>query len=253
LNSEKILNSIFVLAIVALVAMNGILIYKIDTGSKQPSTYTPTQGYPKAENTIVVSGTGATHARPDVALVNLGVRTQCGNAEDTLQENAKRMNAVMEALKANGIAADEIKTIGYRFEPLMKYEEKTTPTIAGYVAENTVQATLKDVTKVGRIIDTAVSAGANQVRSIQFTISTGRVSELRKQAIAVAIQDAKQKAETISKNMGVELIGPTAISLTPGYEPRPLVSELKAGGTPIEPGELEVSLSVQITYAFRKP
>jgi len=253
LNSEKIFSSIVVVAIVALVVMNGFLMYEIDTGNKQLSSYTsvPTQEHPRAENTITVNGIGSSHAKPDVALVNLGVRTQSGNAEATLQENAKRMNAVMDALKTNGVPADDIKTISYRFDPLVKYDDKTTPVIVGYVAENTVQATLKDVTKVGRIIDAAVSAGANQVHNIQFTISTSHIGELRKQAIAAAIQDAKQKAEAISTNMGVELIGPVTISLTPGYEPRPMVAELKATGTPIEPGELEISASVQVTYAFR--
>jgi uncharacterized protein YggE len=160
------------------------------------------------------------------------------------------MKSVMDALKANGIAEGDVKTSSYRLEPVMRYDEKP-PVLIGYIAENVVQVTIKDVTKSGKIIDVSVSAGANVVQSIQFTTTDERLDELRNSAIADAIQDARQKAENIARSLGVELIGPAEVSLTAGYEPRPLVYELKGAETPILPGELELSISVQATYTFK--
>jgi len=252
LNGEKKLYRILAVVIVALVVANGFLVYRTGTCGKQSLTYTNSISKEPSEevNTIIVSGIGFTHATPDLALLTMGVRTESRNAQDAQQQNADKMNSVMDALKASGIAEGDVKTISYRLEPIMRYDEKT-PVLVGYQAENVIQVTLKDITKAGKIIDVSVSAGANIVQSIQFTTTNERLNELRSSAIAAAIQDARQKAETIAKSLGVELIGPTEVSLVAGYEPRPLVYELKGAETPILPGELELSISVQVTYAFK--
>jgi hypothetical protein len=200
-------------------------------------------------NIIIVSGIGYTYAKPDQALVTIGVRTESTNAQEAQQQNAEKMKSVMDSLKANNIAEDDIKTTSYRLDPIMRYDEKT-PVLVGYQAENIVQVTLKDITKVGKIIDVSVAAGANIIQNIQFSTSKDRLNELRNNAISAAVQDARQKAETTAKSLGVTLIEPIEVTLIPGYEPRPLVYEMKSAETPIIPGELEVSVSIQVTYSF---
>jgi len=252
LNGEKKLYWLIAVVIIALVVANVFLVYRTGICGKQSLTYTNTASKEPSEEVkkIIVSGTGYTYARPDLALLTVGVRTESKNAQDAQQQNADKMKSVMDALKANGIAEGDVKTSSYRLEPVMRYDEKP-PVLIGYIAENVVQVTIKDVTKSGKIIDVSVSAGANVVQSIQFTTTNERLDELRNSAIADAIQDARQKAENIARSLGVELIGPAEVSLTAGYEPRPLVYELKGAETPILPGELELSISVQATYTFK--
>jgi len=252
LNGEKKLYWLLAAVIIALVVANVFLAYRTGICGKQSLTYTDIASKEPSEEMkkIIVSGTGYTYARPDLALLTVGIRTESKNAQDAQQQNADKMKSVMDALKANGIAEGDVKTTSYRLEPIMRYDEKT-PVLVGYLAENMVQVTLKDITKAGKIIDVSVSAGANIVQSIEFTTTNERLNILRSSAIAATIQDARQKAEAIAKSLGVELIGPAEVSLLAGYEPRPLVYELKGAETPILPGELELSISVQATYAFK--
>lgn len=252
MNGEKKLYWILAAVIVALVVANGFLVYRTGSCGKQSLTYTDSISKEPSETlkTIIVSGTGFTHARPDLALLTVGVRTESKNAQDAQQQNAVKMNSVMDALKTNDVAEDDVKTTSYRLEPIMRYDE-TTPVLVGYLAENVIQVTLKDITKAGKILDVSVSAGANIIQTIQFTTTNERLNELRSSAIDAAIQDAGQKAAIVARSLGVELIGSTEVSLLAGYEPRPLVYELKGAETPILPGELELSVSVQATYAYK--
>jgi uncharacterized protein YggE len=244
LDSDKIFYRIIAIAIVALLAINVITLYMIESSSKpcQSTGYTPFSLTPSQEssvnlNTIIVHGTGTIQAKPDIAMVNIGVQTESKTAQDALQQNSDKMNSVMDSLKANGIPDGNIKTLSYRLDPIMRYDENT-PALIGYTAVNTIQITLEDVNMVGNIIDIAVSAGAN------------RLDELREDAIDAAVNDAQQKADATSRSLGVRLIGPISVSLTPGYEPRPYYEEARIASTPITPGELEISSNVQVTYAF---
>ncbi|WP_455281270.1 SIMPL domain-containing protein [[Eubacterium] cellulosolvens] len=256
MDSEKTFYRIIAIAIVALLALNAMTFYLIESSSKQRQStgYTPlalsTSQEPSVNlNTIVVTGTGTIHAKPDVSMVNIGVQTESKTAQEALQQNSDKMNSVMESLKTNGIQEGNIKTLSYRLDPIMRYDENT-PALIGYTAVNTIQITLEDVNMVGTIIDISVSAGANLVHNIQFTVSKDRLDDLREDAIDAAVNDAQQKADAISRSLGVRLIGPISVSLTPGYEPRPYYEEARIAGTPITPGDLEISSNVQVSYAF---
>jgi uncharacterized protein YggE len=256
LDSDKTFYRIIAIAIVALLAINVITLYMVESSSKpyQSTGYTPlalstTQESSVNLNTIIVTGTGTIQAKPDIAMVNIGVQTESNTALDALQQNSDKMNSVMDSLKANGIPEGNIKTLNYRLDPIMRYDENT-PTLIGYTAANTIQVTLEDINKVGNIIDLSAYAGANLVQNIQFTVSIDRLDKLREDAIDAAVKDAQKKADATSRSLGVRLIGPVSVSLTPGYEPMPYYAEAKISGTPITPGELEISSNVQVTYAF---
>jgi len=256
LESDKTFYKIIAIAIVALLGINVITLYMIESSSKpcQSTGYTPLALTTSQEssvnlNTIVVTGIGTIHTKPDIAMVNIGVQTESKTAQDALQQNSDKMNSVMDSLKTNGIPEGNIKTLSYRLDPIIRYDENT-PALIGYTAVNTIQITLEDVNMVGSIIDISVSAGANLVHNIQFTVSKDRLNELREDAIDAAVNDAQQKADATSRSLGVRLIGPISVSLTPGYEPRPYYEEARIAGTPITPGDLEISSNVQVTYAF---
>jgi uncharacterized protein YggE len=250
LNSDKKPFWLLAAVIILLVILNGALLYRMETRTtpSSVSTYTSNKEEP-TKNTITVSGTGTVHSKPDQALITVGVRTEAKSAEDAQQENAKKMNSTIDALKADGISQDNIKTTSYRLEPVMKYDG--TPVLVGYQAENMIQITLNDITGVGKVADIAVSAGANEVQSIKFTLTNDHLSSLRNDAIDAAIKDARQKAETTSRSLGVQLIGPSEVSLTTGYEPTPMVLAPKAAGTPVIAGELDISTTVQVVYQFK--
>jgi uncharacterized protein YggE len=256
LDSDKTFYKIIAIAIVVLLAINIITLYTIQPSSKpcQSTGYTPlaltaSQDSSVSLNTITVTGTGTIQAKPELAMVNIGVQTESKTAQDALQQNSEKMISVMDSLKANGIPEGNIKTLSYRLDPKMRYDENT-PTLIGYTAANTIQVTVEDVNMVGNIIDISVSAGANLVHNIQFTLSEDRLDDLREDAIDLAVKDAQQKADATSRSLGVRLIGPISVSLTPGYEPQPYYEEARIAGTPITPGELEISSNVQVTYAF---
>jgi uncharacterized protein YggE len=256
LDSDKTFYRIIAIAIVALLALNVMTLYLIESSSKQyqstvytPQALTTSQESSVNLNTIIVTGTGTIHAKPDIAMINIGVQTESNTAQDALQQNSDKMNSVMESLKTNGIPEGSIKTLSYRLDPIMRYDDNT-PALIGYTAVNTIQITLEDVNMVGTIIDISVSAGANLVHNIQFTVSKDRLDELREDAIDAAVNNAQQKADATSRSLGVRLIGPISVSLTPGYEPRPYYEEARIASTPITPGDLEISSNVQVTYAF---
>lgn len=252
LNGERRVYSLFAVVIIALVALNGFLVYR--TSMCNPPYLLPTNTQlreePKSAKTIVVSGSGSVFSKPDLAYVTIAVQTQSKDAQSAQQDNARKMTSTIDTLESNGISENDIRTVGYRLDPLMDYESKP-PVIVGYLSVNTVQVTIRDLNNVGKIIDVAVSAGTNVVQNIQFAISKDRLSGLRNEAIAAAIQDARKKAEATSNSLGVELIGPTEASITPGYEPGPILYKAENVQTPITPGELEISATVQVSYLFK--
>ena len=238
-------------AMLVMVVLNVILVYRLETNDKSYSTPIRISSQDGSSNlNMKVSGTGRVYTNPDIVLITIGVSVQSKNAQDAQEENAEKMNNVMDAIEKNGISETNIKTKSYRLEPVIRYEDRTN-IIVGYVAENRIQVTLENIEEAGKIIDTSIFAGANEINYIQFSLSDDLKNELREQAMDLAVQDAKQRAKTISKSIGVELMEPIEINLIPTYEPIPMVYEAKVAGTPIAPGELEVLATVEVTYLFK--
>ena len=249
--TEKRLYTLLIVVFLAFLVVNSIMAYTVLT---QSSRVVPVGPSGEQIKTINVSGVGTVTASPDRAQVSFAVWTEAVTAADALTSNSNKMNKVIKALTDAGIPMDQIKTTGYSVEPVIQYPEKSAepPKIVGYIARNEVQVTLTDVTSVGRIIDTAVVGGANVVSGVYFTLSESKAAEFRNEAIKEAAKDADSKAKAIASSLGVQLIGPTSISL--GYE-YPMAQYEKAastgGETPIVPGPLTITASVQATYSFK--
>jgi uncharacterized protein YggE len=252
LSNDKLFYRVVALAILALIATNVILVYRAETTSQQKSTpiYVSSQDGSSSLNVIKVTGTGRVYASPDIAVLTIGVETRSEDAQNAQQRNAEKMNDVIEALKNDGILEDNIKTISYRLEPVIRYEDGT-DIIIGYVAENKMQVKLDVISDAGRIIDLAAAAGANEISLIEFSLSEDRMESYREQAMDAAVKNANLRAETISRSMNVQLIGPLEVNLIPSYEPITRVYEAQAAVTPITPGELEILSTVEVTYQFQ--
>ena len=197
------------------------------------------------QHSIIVSGNGAVTSVPDRAQISFGVSSDGKTASAALRANGVEMTKVIAALKAQGIAAADIKTEVVSLSP--RYSQNGEG-IVGYTATNSVGVTLRSIAKAGTVIDAAVDAGANQVSGPNLT--RGDQSALYRSALRVAIANAKAKAQTIAKASGLTLRRITDVSESGG--PTPISDSAKvgvAGPTPIEPGTQLVQATVTVTFA----
>jgi uncharacterized protein len=149
---------------------------------------------------VTVAGETTMKAQPDAAVVVLSVITQSPQALNAQQDNARKSDAVTQALKASAGADPEVKTADYSLQPQYDYRYNKLPKIIGYEARNSVMVTMGDLTKVGAVIDAASRAGANSVESVSFILRDN--SPARGQALAEATRQALNKAESIAKALG---------------------------------------------------
>ncbi len=202
---------------------------------------------------VTVSGEGKIVVTPDLAFIDLGVQTKNVDASAAQQANAKLMTAVVDALKASGIKAEDIKTTGYSLYQTYDYvgDKQSDPY---YIASNVVNVKIKDITKVGSVIDVASKAGANNVNNIRFTVSDD--SKYYQEALKLAMTNAKGKAtaimSTFNKTPGV----PYSVSevsyggaMYYDYSPAKALSE-SAVATPIESGEITITANVSVGYDY---
>lgn len=205
----------------------------------------------EAASGITVSGFSEIKAPPDLAFVTFGVVVESANAVSAAQENARKTNAVIDAIVKFGIPKTDIETIGYSVSPIISYKENTPPVTVGYRVENQVRVRVRDLTKIGPLIDTAIGAGANNVQGVNFTIADDAVP--RQQALVQAIRNAEAKARVIAETLGVRLGKVTSVTESSGFTPRPMalgIARAEAAPTPIIPGEIEVTANVTLVYAI---
>ena len=213
-----------------------------DTGS---SDTTPTQ------RTVAVVGTATIKAAPDEAVISLGVQTQAATAQGAINQNAERMTAVLQALVGQGIVKDDIAT---SYVSLYPTYGNSGMDITGYQAQNQIDVTVRDMEKVGAVIDASVDAGANLSNGISFRLSDQNhgVNE----ALNAAVADARSKAETLATAGGAQLGQVVTItemsspsSVPPIYYERGLLAGADtAESTPIQPPTLETQVSVSVTW-----
>ncbi|MCI0520418.1 MAG: SIMPL domain-containing protein [Chloroflexi bacterium] len=204
--------------------------------------------------TLNVTGTGRAYLSPDVAYIAIGVHTEDKDAAEAVAANNTRSQKVADALKTFKVDAKDIQTMNFSIFPQQQYDQAGQLTGLIYVVDNTVYVTLRDLDKVGEIISAAVEAGANSINSIQFDVEdkSAALNEARKNAVA----DAVAQAKVLSQAAGVELGQIQTISSYGSGYPVPLY-DAKAYGvgggspTPVSPGQLVLSVDVNIVYALK--
>lgn len=217
-------------------------------------------GVHAAENSdrvIITSGSSEVKVTPDRAQVTVSVQTENADVKIAQSENADRMDAVIKAIKAVGIADADIRTSGYSIYPV--YDD--TSSIFGrkvktYRVTNSVQVTIRDVTKTGEVIDAAVAAGANQVDSIMFMVSEELEQSLRNEVLGKAVRKARADADIVAAAAGVTITGVKEINVGSYYPPVYYENARSAGmdakvasaPTPVEPGQVTISAQISATY-----
>lgn len=202
------------------------------------------------EHTLSVSGSASINVVPDTASISLGVLIQEKTAKEASEKNSASMNSVISELRNLGLQDKEIQTSFISVQPVYEYPEKGEPAIAGYSASNNVVVTTEMLDKLGDIVDRSVTAGANQVGGVSFQVSEDKQKTFRDELITEAIKDAKSKADKLATSLDVKITGVKTTSISEGGFPVPFfaLQEAERAVTPIEPGETEVTLSVQVTY-----
>ncbi|MFC1913257.1 SIMPL domain-containing protein [Chloroflexota bacterium] len=205
---------------------------------------------------IWVIGQGEVAVVPDIATLTLGVEAREDSVAQAQTRAAEAMERVMEALASAGVAEKDIQTQFFGISPVTKWDRETEEeTVTGYWVRNIVTVKIRDVEKTGAIIDAVAEAGGDltQIRSISF--SADDPSDYYVEAREAAIADAKAKADQLAHLAGVKLGKPTYISESiqaPPIAMRSVAYDEAAAlaETSISPGELELSLSVQVVYAI---
>lgn len=201
--------------------------------------------------TLSVEGTGEANAAPDQATVAIGITTHAADAAKAQNDNAWTAAQIQNAIAALGIDAKDIQTQNYSFRPTYRTEENRRSEINGYTVDNTVLVCVRDIKLTGKVVDAALSHGANEISSLSFTASDARA--LRKVALKNAIADARDKADIIAQGLGKRIVGIQTVSENTGYpETRRYVGNMmlaaKDAATPIQPGSLTLTANVHIDF-----
>ena len=198
--------------------------------------------------TLTVAATGEAHRSPDFATVSAGVVTQATAADVAMRDNATRMNAVLAALKAAGIADRDIQTNRVGLEPQYRYEPNKAPAILGYQANNSVTVKIHDLSRLGRVLDALIAQGANQINGPSFGIEHPEAAYA--EARRTAVNNALAQAQTYADALGVKLRKIVSISEAGNMAPpmiQPMYRAVAAAApeaTPIATGETSVSVGI---------
>jgi uncharacterized protein len=203
--------------------------------------------------TISVSGEATVSVAPDLAQIDGGVTSEAKTAREASDANNAAMGKVLLALKGAGIEEKDYQTSRLSLQPENAPNRAGGPmAIVGYRASNRVTVRLRDVAKLANLIDTMVSAGANDIGGINFTVSNA--SKLLDDAREQAVADARRKAEIYAKAAGVTLGAPLAISEegAPGPIPYRKMAVGMAASAPVAPGEETLRVTVSVSWAIKQ-
>jgi hypothetical protein len=206
---------------------------------------------------VEVSGSGLVMVSPDRAVVSFAMETRAASAAGAASANADAMDRVLGAVRGANLPGLELSTFGYTLQPeYSNVSNQRTREIVAYIVYNNVRATSSDVDAVGRLIDVAIGAGANRVADISFSASD--TGEAEREALALAVRDARAQAEVIAQTLGRRLGAPIAVHggaqrpmpMRSDMQLRGVAFEARAAPTPIEAGEQSVTASVTIRFAL---
>ena len=192
---------------------------------------------------------------PDVAAISTGVVTQAADANAAMRANASQMDKVMAAIRAAGIAERDIQTSGVNLNPQYKYTDNQAPTITGYQASNTVNLKVRDIGKLGKVLDALVASGANQVNGPSFEVDKPEAAY--DEARRAALEQAQARAAMYAKALGLRVRRIVSISEGGGFQPQPMPMMAMARGkaesdTAVSPGETTLGANLDVVFELGK-
>jgi uncharacterized protein YggE len=200
--------------------------------------------------TVTVSAQGVAMAEPDMAAITVGVVADAPTAGEAVTRNNAQMQKLIDAMKQLGIEAKDIRTQQFQVDPqYAQPRDGKSPTLTGYRVHNAVRLTVRDLARLGAILDGAITAGANQVAGIEFRVSGE--DALRDKARRDAIATAQRRARLFAEAAGAELGKALTIS-EDGVHPMPRpMGRAAMASVPIEPGSQALEVNVTVTFELK--
>lgn len=218
---------------------------------------TPVVAEDKAmERTVTVSATGTVSATPDEATIQTGVSNEAKTAREALSKNSAAMAKVIAELKSKGIEPKDIQTTQFNIEPVYVYpKEGQPPVVTGYRAHNMVAVKVRDLDKLGDVLDQLVTVGANQMNGISFDVSKAETlkDEARKDAMANALRRAKLYAQAAGSDVG-EIVQISEEVSQAGPQPvmfKQARAAMAAEAAPVERGAVDLEARVTATWKLK--
>ena len=212
-----------------------------------------TAAYAPGDGTLLsVSAQAEARRVPDVATISAGVVTQAADANAAMRANATQMDKVMAAIRAAGIAERDIQTSGVNLNPQYKYVDNQAPAITGYQASNTVNLKVRDIARLGKVLDALVASGANQVNGPSFEIDQPEAAY--DEARRGALEKAQARAAMYAKTLGLRVHRIVSISEGGGFQPpMPMPMMAMARGkaeadTAVSPGETTLGANLDVVF-----
>ncbi len=203
---------------------------------------------------VSVLGEATVTAMPDLAVLTAGVTSEAKTPREASEANARAMSAVIAAAREAGVAEKDIRTARYSITPVHAQRRDAAPQVTGYRVSNQVEAKLRELGKVGEVLDALVTAGATNVGNVEFMIA--EPAKLLDHARRAAFEDARRKAELYAKAAGAQLGRTVSISEDAdlGGRPVPMRAGLAAAAptTPIALGEERLRVHVSVSFELNQ-
>jgi uncharacterized protein YggE len=206
---------------------------------------------------IVTSAQGEVKVTPDKATISIGVQSRAVTAAAAAAQNSQKQRAVIDAIKAKGVPAEQITTSNFNVIPETRYdrEGQAAPRTTSYLVINSISVELKRIDQVGPVIDAALLAGANQINSLSFGIQSA--DSARRLALAQAVTKSRGDADAIARAAGGSLGPLIEMQAVDAYMPGPPMPYAMAKTTavaeanvPVEAGQETVRVSVTARWQF---
>ena len=204
------------------------------------------------KNQMTVTGSATIQTPPDTAIAQIGVQTIGEEVDPVIAENNKKAEEIISSITSLGVDKKDIQTVSFNIYPLRDYN-KDPNKIVGFQVDNIISVRFRNLNIIGKGLQAAISAGANNINSLNFTVDNPE--PIRNEARTLAIQDARKKAESMAQAAGIELGKIVNVIELSSYSP--IISRVdydKAAAeaaVPVESGEL--SLTVQVQLVFELP
>jgi len=196
--------------------------------------------------------------KPDKVTLSLGVETTNKTADAALVSNSKLMNKILIALKKVGVKDNETNTVSFDISPNYNYSQLNRGNLIGFTARNSIIIESSNINATSNWIDTAITSGANNINSIDFTISDKKLEQIKNSLIKPAIDNAVEKADIAASALGLKIVGVKSIKLLE-FTASPLPQQEFATkaiaskpSTPIIAGEQTISQNVDIIFNVGK-
>lgn len=224
----------------------------LNASAQTSSVTTPAPLVEAAGSGTLLSISAGAEARrvPDIARVSTGVVTQAADANAAMRANAEQMTQVVATIRRAGIAERDIQTGGINLHPQYRHADNQPPTISGYQASNTVDIKVRDMTRLGSILDALVAGGANQINGPSFDVDDKESAY--DEARRAAVDNARKRADMYAQTLGMRVR--RIVSISEGGRvgpPMPMMAMArmeKSSDTPISPGENALSVSLDVVF-----